>query len=92
MCLISSSIPDFLGTLRAESLKQVQQAVLSWLPGYMYSNGTLQTTGGAIPPTFHLREDGEIMCYVRPIFEDGPTVGLFLKMSGIKDAVERGIH
>ncbi len=32
------------------------------------------------------------MCYVRPIFEDGPTVGLFLKMSGIKDAVERGIH
>ena len=69
----------------------MRQAVLSWLPGYMYVDETLRTTGGAIPPTFHLREDGEIMCYVRPIFEDGPTIGLFLKLSGIKDAVERGV-
>ena len=52
--------------------------------------GTLKSTGGAIPPTFHLREDGEIMAYVRPIFREGPTVGLFLKMSGVKAAVERG--
>ena len=56
----------------------------------MYVGGTLKTTGGAIPPTFHLREDGEIMAYVRPIFEDGPNIGLFLKMSGVKAAVERG--
>lgn len=54
--------------------------------------GTLKTTGGAIPPTFHLREDGEVMVYVRPFFIEGPTVGLFLKMSGIKSAVERGIY
>jgi len=73
----------------AELLKMVQ-AVLSWLPGYMYVGGTLKSTGGAIPPTFHLREDGEIMAYCRPIFREGPTVGLFLKMSGIKAAVERG--
>lgn len=66
------------------------QAVLSWLPGYMYVGGTLKTTGGAIPPTFHLREDGEVMAYVRPIFEDGAQIGLFLKMSGVKSAVERG--
>ena len=52
--------------------------------------GTLKSTGGAIPPTFHMRKDGEIMAYVRPIFREGPTVGLFLKMSGVKAAVERG--
>jgi len=56
----------------------------------MYVGGTLKSTGGAISPTFHMREDGEIMAYVRPIFREGPTVGLFLKMSGVKAAVERG--
>lgn len=56
----------------------------------MYVGGTVKSTGGAIPPTMHLREDGEIMVYVRPIFSSGSTVGMFLKMSGIKAAVERG--
>lgn len=79
----------FLGKLCPESLRQVQ-AVLSWLPGYMYVGGTLKSTGGSIPPTFHLRGDGEIMAYVRPIFRDGATVGMFVKMSGVKAAVERG--
>ena len=67
------------------------EVILSWLPGYMFVKGTLKTTGAAIPPTFHMREDGEIMAYVRPIFTHGATVGLFLKMSGIKAAVERGV-
>lgn len=66
------------------------QAVLSWLPGYLWTGSTVKSTGGAIPPTFHMREDGEMMCYVRPVFREGATVGLFLKMSGIKAAVERG--
>ena len=66
------------------------QVVLSWLPGYFYDRGTLRSTGSAVPPTMHLREDGEVMVYVRPIFREGPTVGLFLKMSGITAAVERG--
>lgn len=66
------------------------QAILSWLPGYIYLNGTLKSTGSAIPPTFHMREDGELVAYVRPIFAHGPTVGLFLPMSGVKAAVERG--
>ena len=56
----------------------------------MYSKGTLCSTGGAIPPTFHLREDGEVMAYVRPVFASGATVGMFIKMSGVKAAVERG--
>jgi len=68
------------------------QVVLSWLPGYMYDRGTLRSTGSALTPTMHLREDGEIMVYCRPIFREGATVGLFLKMSGIAAAVERGIY
>ena len=58
----------------------------------MWDRGSLKSTGSAIPPTMHMREDGEIMCYTRPIFREGATVGLFLKMSGITAAVERGIH
>ena len=57
----------------------------------MFVKGTLKTTGAAIPPTFHMREDGEIIAYVRPIFTHGATVGLFLKMSGIKSAIDRGV-
>ncbi len=30
------------------------------------------------------------MAYVKPIFCEGPTVGMFLQMSGVKAAVERG--
>ena len=66
------------------------QVMLSWLPGYSWDRGTVRTTGAAIPPTFHMREDGEIVAYCRPIFRCGPTVGLFLKVSGIRAAVERG--
>ena len=71
-------------------IKRIVQVVLSWLPGYLYDRGTLRSTGAAIPPTMHLRDDGEIMVYCRPFFREGPTVGLFLKMSGITAAVERG--
>lgn len=71
---------------------KTSQVILSWLPGYLWADCTLKSTGGAIPPTFHLREDGEVMVYVRPFFPDGPSVGLFLKLSGIKSAIERGEH
>ncbi len=66
------------------------QAVLSWLPGYVWAFGTLKTTGAAIPPTMHMNKEGETIVYVRPIFEDGATVGLFLKKSGIEAAVRAG--
>ena len=66
------------------------QTFLSWLPGYYYHCGTIKSTGSAIPPSMHMREDGETMVYVRPHFTHGPTVGLFLKLSGIKEAVARG--
>lgn len=67
------------------------QAVLSWLPGYMWSFGTLVSTGGALPPTMHLDpKTGEVKYYVRPIFRDGASTGLFLKKKGVEDAIRRG--
>ena len=67
------------------------QVVLSWLPGYSWSYGTLRSTGAAIPPSSHMdMETGEIVYYVRPIFREGATVGLFLKRSGIEKALSEG--
>lgn len=67
------------------------QVVLSYLPGYMWVNGTLKSTGVAIPPTQHMDpETGDIKFYVRPIFSHGPTVGLFVKRSGIIRSIEEG--
>ena len=74
-----------------ESDVRSTQVVLSWLPGYYWSNGTLQTTGAAIPPTMHMDpESGEMIFYVRPIFESGSNVGLFIKKSGLEAAIARG--
>ena len=67
------------------------QAILSWLPGYVWTNGNLRSTGAAIPPTMHMNSQGEIIVYVRPIFRDGATVGLFLKQKGIERAIAKGI-
>jgi len=67
------------------------QAVLSWLPGYMFDGNNLVSTGSAIPPTQHVSEkNGEIMYYCRPIFSCGPTVGLYVRKKGIIDAIEAG--
>ena len=66
------------------------QAVLSWLPGYIWCKGVLKSTGGAISPTMHMRADGELMVYVRPLFEGCTHVGLFLKLSGLKSAIASG--
>ena len=71
----------------------MDQVILSYLPGYMWSQGTLQTTGVAIPPTQHMdRETGDIKFYVRPIFRCGPTVGMFVSRKGILEALDRGEH
>ena len=68
------------------------QAVLSYLPGYMWSNGRLRSTGTALPPTMHINpENGEVRYYCRPIFSHGATVGLYIRHDGIVDALKRGI-
>lgn len=67
------------------------QVVLSWLPGYIWSHGTLKSTGAAIPPSSHMDPNtGEIVYYVRPVFREGATVGLFLKRTGIEKAIAEG--
>ena len=87
---------NFLGSLRLKTIStmaydvKTTQVLLSWLPGYSWSYGTLRSTGAALSPTMHMSADGEIVFYVRPIFTHGATVGLFLKKSGIEAAIARG--
>lgn len=67
------------------------QVLLSFLPGYMWLNGELQSTGAALRPTQHVNpENGEVRYYVRPIFRDGATIGMYVRKQGILDAIERG--
>ena len=62
--------------------------VLGFLPGYYWTGETLKSTGAALPPTQHIcPETGEVMYYVRPFFSCGPTVGLYVKRSGILKAI-----
>lgn len=69
----------------------MKQAVLPWLPGYLFDGHTLRSTGAAIPPTMHVNpKNGEIRYYVRPIFTHGPTVGLYIRHQGILDALKKG--
>ena len=64
------------------------KAVLSILPGYMYDGRSVVTTGVALPPTQHIdSKTGEVIYYVRPIFEYGQTVGMFVRHQGILDYV-----
>lgn len=67
------------------------QVILSWLPGYRWNGNTLLSTGVALPPTMHVNpENGEVRYYCRPIFEDGATIGMFIRKQGIIDALARG--
>jgi hypothetical protein len=60
------------------------QAILRYLPGYAFDGRKVVSTGIAIPPTQHIsRQTGELMYYVRPLFENGPCIGMFVKHSGI---------
>ena len=62
------------------------QAILPFLPGYMFDGSTLKTTGATLPPTQHIHPTtGEVIYYVRPIFEHGSNVGMFIRRQGIVD-------
>jgi hypothetical protein len=62
----------------------MKQAILDILPGYMFDGRRLLSTGVAIPPTQHIdKKTGEVMYYVRPIYEFGPSVGMFIRHEGI---------
>lgn len=60
------------------------QIVLSYLPGYMFDGYRVISTGIAIPPTQHInKKTGELMYYVRPLFEYGANTGMFVRHNGI---------
>jgi hypothetical protein len=59
------------------------QFVVPFIPGYMYDGTRLVSTGIAIPPTQHINyETGEVMYYVRPIF-DNLKCGMYVRHNGI---------
>jgi hypothetical protein len=67
----------------------MRQAVLGFLPGYYFNGTQVVSTGAALPPTQHIdKKTGEVLLYVRPLFEYGPTVGIFIRYQGILDYVE----
>ena len=60
--------------------------ILGFLPGYYWTGDTLKSTGAALPPTQHMDpETGETIYYVKPFFDCGPTVGLYVRRQGIID-------
>lgn len=66
--------------------QQVKQAVLDFLPGYMFDGNKVVSTGVAIPPTqFIDKKTGDVKYYVRPVFEFGPIVGFYVRHKGIVD-------
>ena len=66
----------------------MRQVILNYLPGYMFDGKRLVSTGAAIPPTQHVdRKNGEVMYYVRPLFTEGSTIGMFIKHSGIVKSI-----
>jgi predicted rRNA methylase YqxC with S4 and FtsJ domains len=66
------------------------QAVIDYLPGYMFNGRSLVSTGVALPPTQHInKETGQLVYYVRPLFEHGANVGMFVKHQGIVDSLTK---
>lgn len=60
------------------------QVILHYLPGYMFDGHRLISTGVAIPPTQHInRKTGEVVYYVRPLFDHGATTGMFVRHNGV---------
>jgi hypothetical protein len=68
----------------------VKQAVLDYLPGYMFNGFRLVSTGMALPPTQHIdKETGELKYYVRPLFEGSTPIGMYIRHQGIVDALSQ---
>lgn len=63
------------------------QIVIPFLPGYMFDGHVLVSTGAAISPSQIISpHTGEIMYYVRPLFnESGSATGMYIRHQGIID-------
>lgn len=65
------------------------QVILDYLPGYMFDGARVVSTGSALPPTQHInRRNGEIMYYVRPLFDGQTNVGMFIRHKGVVDSIK----
>lgn len=66
------------------------QALLDYLPGYMFDGQRVVSTGVALPPTqFVNKRTGEVMYYVRPLFRDGASIGLFIRHEGVLNSLRQ---
>lgn len=73
------------GNLITIKLSIVVQAVLPFLPGYMWVNGALHSTGVCLAPTQHINpRTGEPCYYVKPV---GWPCGAYIRIQGILDYV-----
>ena len=67
-----------------------RQAVLPWLPGYFFDGFRLRTTGVALPPTQHIHpQTGEVIYYVRPVFDTGSSIGMFIRHEGVVNWISK---
>jgi hypothetical protein len=67
------------------------QVILWFLPGYMFDGRRIVSTGAAIPATQHIdRKTGELMYYVRPLFDGMTNTGLFISHKGLVRALSEG--
>ena len=69
---------------------QKRQTLIPFLPGYMFNGYCLESTGIALAPTQHIHpETGEVIYYVRPIFQHGGAfVGMYIRHKGIIDWID----
>jgi len=68
----------------------MKQAIVPFLPGYYFDGSRLVSTGVALPPTQHINpQNGEIMYYVKPIFDGDSSIGLYIRHQGIVDWISR---
>lgn len=66
----------------------MKQCILPFLPGYMFDGKSIKSTGVAIPPTQHINPaNGEIIYYLRPMFDNGSNIGMFIRHKGVVDWV-----
>lgn len=70
--------------------QEMKQAVLDYLPGYMFDGQRVVSTGVALAPTQLINpRNGELMYYVRPLFYDCFPVGMYIRHDGVVESLKR---
>lgn len=68
----------------------MKQAVLHYLPGYMFDGYRVVSTGVAVSPTQFIDQNtGELMYYVRPAFDSGISIGMFIRHRGVVESIRK---